>query len=275
MICQTCGAALGRGTAAHHLTCRYCGAVHSDPAASGERPYEKALNCALDETGTLVASDSHAVPSFELDSQCYSSTAEVPPDVRAALDDASRALDDIFGGPPMKTSVIGAVDVPVSASPSPVSAQTAVATTRRATHSATEFSGDETATINMDETAPMPPMAADEILAAAQAHSHADAAASAHAERRSRQDDASADVAASPDVADVAATPEFGTLSSSPKSPTTTLPSAADRPAPSRVTLASDPVPFELPEWMKHFAVVTAIAVIALFTLTGIAILIR
>ncbi len=269
MICQTCGAALGRGTAAHHLTCRYCGAVHSDPAAIGERPYEKALNCALDETGTLVASDSHAVPSFELDSQCYSSTAEVPPDVRAALNDASRALDDIFGGSPMKTSVIGAVDVPASASPSPVSAQSAVATTGRATHSATEFSGDETATINMEETAPMPPMAADKILAAAQAHSHPDLADVAQPEQRDRPGNAS------PDVADVPTTSEFSTLGASATSPTTTLPSATGRPAPSRVTLASDPVPVELPEWMKHFAVITAIAVIALFTLTGIAILIR
>jgi len=246
MNCQTCGAALGRGTAAHHLTCRYCGAVHSTPTDAQKRPYDDALNSVLDETGMQGGSGSEAINAFELNAQCYSSTAEVPPDVRAALDDASRALDDIFGGPPMKTQVVGQGDTKAAKA----TAAATVAPTGVAVFPEIAPAPSHASSASMDETAPMPPMAATEILAAAQAHTHA------HAQVREEiEAAAAAPSAAREPVAASPAAPESATRSTSP-----------------RVVIASDPVVAQQPEWMKHAMVLTAIAVIAVFTLTGIAI---
>ena len=242
MNCQTCGEALGRGTAAHHLTCRYCGAVHSNRPEVAPRPYEAAIEAALDETGALRSSDSQSIDSFELNSQCFSSTAEVPADVRGAIDDASRALDDIFGGPPMETQLIA---------PAGGAAEKAIATKPAAPSGLADFpeiapTRQERAmgSTSNEETAPMPPQAADEILAAAQAHSHAEC-----------------------EPLPMASAPE-------PSAPQPPPPIAIERPAPSRVTMASDPAEAEEPQWMRHAVVITAIAVIGMFTLAGVAIVV-
>jgi hypothetical protein len=246
MNCQTCGAALGRGTAAHHLTCRYCGAVHSTPTDADQRPYDDALNSVLDETGMQGGSGSESINAFELNAECYSSTAEVPPDVRAALNDASRALDDIFGGPPMRTQVVGAGE----AKSAIASAAATVAPAGVAAFPEIAPAHSQASASSMDETAPMPPMTATELLAAAQVHSHSQVQAREEIEA----------AAAAPSAARESA-------AASPAAP-----ESATRPTPARVVIASDPVAAQQPEWMKHAVVMTAIAVIAVFTLAGIAI---
>ena len=89
------------------------------------------------------------------------------------------------------------------------------------------------------------PAAAEEILAAAQVHSHAEFAKEASAPAQAQRE---------------------------PSAPESRQPDAVERPTPSRVTMASDPVVAEQPQWMRHAIVITAIAVIGMFTFAGIAI---
>jgi hypothetical protein len=215
--------------------------VHSDPVKPERRPFEDALDAALDETGAVSGNTSRALDVFEVEGQCYSSTAEVPPDVRAAIEDASQALDDIFGGPPMKTHIVA----PTGAAAQKTVAAATAAPAQPAPAPSTGLAST-VPSVSLEDTAPMPPDVAGEIVAAAQAHSHTDLA---------------------PDASPPPETERESQISTPP-------PATAERPAPSRVMMASDPVPAEQPAWMQHAVAITAIAVIAVFTAAGIAIVV-
>ena len=104
MNCSNCDAELSVGTDTHLLNCAFCGAVQRNPDAAERRPIDDLLDQVFAETGDAAfeCRDQTPAPAASstigaVDGRRYATDEPAAPEVKQALRDTRRALNDLFG----------------------------------------------------------------------------------------------------------------------------------------------------------------------------------